>query len=207
VREVNHEFTWINASGEEETGSIELEYDHPALNPGVRYYHRVQRIVEPVGRAGSGSPLIQSAQVAQIDIDPWDALSEGSQPTPGVTYISPPVQQSPADGVPNQSTTAITFVWVASQGANEYVLQVFPEDDPSGQRNPRYQVTLRRDFGGTMSHTFEDAFAAGDRFYWRVGARRAGEAQPVNEMLLQRGWLYSSIRSFTTAQAPPPPPA
>ncbi len=204
--ERERDFTWITSGGEQETGSISLEYDHPALQPGVRYYHRVQRVVEPMSRAGSGAPLVQSAQVAQIDIDPWNALSEGSQPTAGVTYITPPALQSPASGAVNQSTSSITFVWGGTTGADEYVLQVFAADDPDGRRNPRYQVTLRQDFSGTMSHTFSDSFEPGTRFYWRVGARKAGEAQPVNELLLQRGWLHSSMRTFTTAQAPPGPP-
>ncbi|MFO8082496.1 MAG: hypothetical protein R6V07_19625 [Armatimonadota bacterium] len=209
LREVERDFTWLTAAGEEETGSISLEYDHPALQPGVRYYHRVQRVVEPLSRAGSGAPIVQSigpSQVAQIDIDPWNALSEGSQPTPGVTYITPVALQSPASGAINVSTSAITFVWSATPGANEYVLQVFPSDDPDGRRNPRYQVTLRHEGPGTMNHTFTDTFEPGRRFFWRVGARRSLEARPVNEMLLQRGWLHSAMRSFTTAQAPPPPP-
>jgi hypothetical protein len=207
--EVDRDFTYISAVGDEETVSVSLEYNDPALQAGVRYYHRVQRIVEPMSRAGSGAPIAQGlapSQVAQLDIDPPNALSDGSLPTSGVTYITPVALQSPSNGAVNQSTTQITFVWSTTVGANEYVLQVFPGDDPNGERNPRYQMTLRQDFGGTMSHTFEDDFAAGSRFYWRVGARRSGEAQPVNELLLQRGWLHSTMRTFTTAQAPPAPP-
>jgi len=206
---LQRDFTYLTSAGDEETVSVDLEYDDPALQPGVRYYHRVQRVVEPMSRAGSGAPVTQgvgTAQVPIINVDPWNALSEGSQPTSGVTYMTPPVLQEPASGAVNQSTTAITFIWGATVGADDYVLQVFPSSDPTGQRNPRYQATLRQGYGGVMSYTIEDSFAAGTRFYWRVGARRAGEAQPVNEMLLQRGWLYSSMRSFVTAQAPPPPP-
>ena len=202
---LSRDFTWISPAGEQETGTMDLEFNHPALIPGVTYYHRVQRVIEPMSRAGSGAPIATS-QTPTLDIDPWNALSEGSHPTPGVTYLSPPIQQSPSNGAVNQSTAAITFVWGTVVGANEYVLQVFPADDADGRRNPRYQVTLRQDYGGTMNHTFADGFASGTRFYWRVGARRAGEAMPVNELLLQRGWLHSSMRTFTTAQAPPPPP-
>ncbi|MBD3291377.1 MAG: hypothetical protein GF393_00525 [Armatimonadia bacterium] len=208
--EVDREFQWITPGGEQDTGSIDLEYSHPALNAGVTYYHRVQRVIEPPSRAGSGAPIAQqvgTSQVPLISIDPSNALSQGSQPTAGVTYLTPPVLQTPSNGAFNQSTVSITFTWSTTVGANEYVLQVFPADDPNGQRNPRYQITLRQDFGGTMNHTFTDNFEPGARFYWRVGARRAGEAQPVNELLLQRGWLHSSMRTFTTAQAPPPPPS
>lgn len=210
LTQVDREFEWITPGGEQESGSINLEYSHPALNPGVTYYHRVQRVIEPPSRAGSGAPIAQqvgTSQVPLIDIDPWNALSKGSQPTAGVTYLTPPVLHSPGNGALNQSTVAITFTWGTTVGANEYVLQVFPADDPDGRRNPRYQVTIRQEASGTMSHTFTDGFAPGTRFYWRVGARRAGEAQPVNELLLQRGWLHSSMRTFTTAQAPPPPPS
>ncbi len=203
------EFTWITPGGDQQTGSISLQFDRPALQPGVRYYHRVQRVVEPMSRAGSGAPIVQSlnpAQVATMTIDPWNALSEGSLPTPGVTYIAPAVLQSPSQGAVNVSTSAITFVWGATTGANEYALQVFPADDPDGVRHPRFQQTFRQEFAGTMSHTITRTFEPGSRFYWRAGARKAGEAQPVNQLLMQRGWLHSSMRTFTTAQAPPPPP-
>lgn len=204
--ERRRDFTWISGQGEE-SGSIEVEYNHPALQPGVRYYHRVQRVVEPLERPGSPiTAAVGTAQVAMIEVDPWNALSQGSLPTRGVTYIVPAVLQTPAAGSVNQPTSAITFVWNTTPGADEYVLQVFQSDDPGGQRNPRYQVTLRQDFSGTMNHTFTDNFTPGARFYWRVGARRSGEAQPVNQALLQRGWLFSEMRSFYTAQAPPPPP-
>ena len=101
---------------------------------------------------------------------------------------------------------SITFSWSSTLGANEYVLQVFTATDPDGERNPRYQEIVRHDFGGTISRTITDSFSPGQRFYWRVGGRRSGEAQPVNGMLAQRGWLFSPMRTFVTAQAPPPPP-
>ncbi len=209
LREIDREFRYTSPIGDEETVSVTVAWDDPALRPGVRYYHRVQRIVEPMARAGSGAPIAQAlspAQTAQIDVDPADALSKGSTPTPGVTYISPPVLQLPRDGTPDRSTTKLSFEWSAAAGADQYVLQVFPSDDPTGERNPSYQKTLRRTATGTMRHTFESALEPGTRFYWRVGARKSGEALPVNQQLLQRGWVYSSMRGFTTAQAPPPPP-
>jgi hypothetical protein len=203
--ELSRDFTWIGPGGDQETGSIDVEFIDPALQPGVTYYHRVQRLVEPMSRAGSGAP-IATLQVPTIDVDPWNALSQGSNPTAGVTYILPPVQQSPSDGAVNQSTVSITFSWSSTLGANEYVLQVFTATDPDGERNPRYQEIVRHDFGGTISRTITDSFSPGQRFYWRVGGRRSGEAQPVNGMLAQRGWLFSPMRTFVTAQAPPPPP-
>lgn len=207
--EVEREFTFLTPEGDEEDGSIELLFHHWALQPGHTYFHRVQRVIEPIRRAGSGSP-ITTGQVVDLDdpeinVDPDEALSEGSTPTSGVTYFTPPVLQSPESGAQNQSTSSVTFTWNATLGANQYVLQVFPEDDPEGQRSPRYQAEIRQDTGGTMFYTINDTFASNSRFYWRVGARRTGEPLPVNR-LGQAGWIFSDIRTFTTAAAPPPPP-
>jgi hypothetical protein len=212
--ELEREFTWLTTDGDEEDGDIELLFHHFPLQAGHTYYHRVQRVVEPPSRAGSGAPVttnqMRSAQDEDLDdpelnVDPASALGEGSRPTQGITYFTPPVLQSPEGGAENQSTSSITFTWNSTQGANEYILQVFPEDDPDGRRAPRYQAQIRQDTSGTMFHTINDTFASSARFYWRVGARRSGEPEPENR-LLGRGWLFSNIRTFTTAAAPPPPP-
>lgn len=211
--DVDLEFDYITPEGDEETVDLTAEYIHPQLIPGHTYYHRVQRVVEPMSRAGSGAPISTSqlspTQVTvnyELDVTPAAALSEGSRPTNGVTYFTPPILSSPEDGASNQSTTQITFTWNSTLGANEYVLQVFPEDDPDGRRNPEFQVTKRQDTSGTMFETINFNFAPSTRYYWRVGARRSGEALPENGRLNQRGWLFSEIRTFTTAAAPPPPP-
>lgn len=211
--DIDQDFTYVTRAGDQEDGTISLLYYHWQLTGGHTYYHRVQRVVEPPGRAGAGAPIatggISSMQdeleTPLIEIDPSEALGDGSTPTDGVTYFTPPVLQTPEHGASNQSTTSITFTWSASVGANEYVLQVFPEDDPDGVRNPDYQVTMRQDASGTLFETIDASFTSGSTFYWRVGARRSGEAKPLNGRLGQ-GWLFSDIRSFTTAEAPPPPP-
>ncbi len=204
-------YTYISAEGDEEEVDVDITYNHPPLLPGGTYYYRVQRVVEPETRAGSGAPIatsqvspMQVFEPAVLDVDPVEALSEGSKATNPVTYFSPVTLQSPDAGSQNQSTTSITYTWTTTLGANEYALQIFPEDDPSGLRNPDYMVTLRRDASGTMSQTFSGSFAANTRYYWRVGARRAGEATPM--MANVEGWLFSEMRTFTTAVAPPPPP-
>ncbi|MEA3400889.1 MAG: hypothetical protein U9R79_06525 [Armatimonadota bacterium] len=209
--DIDEEFTWISAAGEEETGTMQFIFFDDALQRGRIYYHRVQRVVEPMERAGSGAPIATSASPAQavtpvLDVDPPGALSEGSLPTAGVTYFTPPVLESPAPGARNQPTASITFRWNATLGADEYLLQVFREDDPSGLRHPEHQMQIRRASGGVMSHTIQARLAPGETFYWRVGARRAGEALPETGRLGQRGWLFSSMRSFATAAAPPAPP-
>ena len=213
--DVQRTFTWITPAGDEESGDIELLFHDLALQAGHTYYHRVQRVVEPPARAGSGAPVatagLQPAQAtplepAVLNVDPTDALGEGSAPTQGVTYFTPPTLQSPEDGAQNQSTSSITFTWNSTLGANEYILEVFPEDDPDGRRVPRYSAQIRQGESGTMFHTINDTFNSSTRFYWRVGARRSGEPLPKNGLLNERGWLYSEMRTFTTAAAPPPPP-
>jgi hypothetical protein len=211
--EVDEEFNYVTQAGDEDQISLELVFYDFGLQPGTRYYHRVQRVVEPIGRAGAGAPIAtgqvgtqQDLETPLISIEPGDALSPSSRPTAGITYFTPPVLQSPEDGSQNQSTSSITFTWNSTLGANEYILQVFPEDDPDGLRAPRYSAQVRQDTGGTMFHTINDTFAPNSRFYWRVGARRSGEPLPENGRLDQRGWLFSDIRTFTTASAPPPPP-
>ncbi|MEA3400951.1 MAG: hypothetical protein U9R79_06835 [Armatimonadota bacterium] len=213
--EIEEEFTYITAAGDEEDGSIDLLFYHWPLQAGHTYYHRVQRVVEPPERAGAGAPITTDSvrtmqqdelETPTLEIDPPESQAEGSKPTAGVTYFTPPVLQTPEDGAQNQQTNSITFTWSGTVGANEYVLQVFPEDDPDGRRNPDYEVQMRQDQTGTMFQTIDADFAPNSRFYWRVGARRSGEALPLNERLNQEGWLFSAIRSFTTAAAPPPPP-
>lgn len=211
--DVDLEFDFITSEGDEETIDLTAEYLHPQLQAGHTYYHRVQRVIDPMERAGSGAPIsttqVGPSQVTvnfELDVTPTDALSVGSRPTNGVTYFTPPILSSPEDGASNQSTSQITFTWNSTLGANEYILQVFPEDDPDGRRNPEFQVTKRQDTSGTLFETINFNFDPSSRFYWRVGARRAGEALPENGRLNQTGWLFSGIRTFTTAAAPPPPP-
>lgn len=208
----NEDYTYINGQGDEDTVTVDITYNHPPLLPGGTYYYRVQRVVEPPERAGSGAPVattqVRPAQVfvpADINVNPVEALSEGSKPTNGVTYFTPVTLISPAAGASGESTSSIRFTWNTTLGANEYVLQVFPADDPNGLRNPDYQVTERRDTSGTMSQTITATFEPGARYYWRVGARRAGEAEP--QMGNQVGWLFSEMRTLTTAIAPPPIPS
>ncbi|MGC9318812.1 MAG: hypothetical protein ACP5KN_12345, partial [Armatimonadota bacterium] len=55
--EIDEEFTYITADGDEEDGSISLLFYHWQLQGGHTYYHRVQRIVEPPERAGAGAPI------------------------------------------------------------------------------------------------------------------------------------------------------
>jgi len=211
--DVSLTWTYIDPEGDEEDIDLDAEFIHPQLQAGHTYYHRVQRVVDPPSRAGSGAPIttagVGPAQITvnyELDVDPASALSEGSRPTNGVTYFTPPILSSPEDGASNQSTSQITFTWNSTLGANEYILQVFPEDDPDGRRNPDFQITKRQDTSGTLFETINFSFDPSSRFYWRVGARRSGEALPENGRLNQRGWLFSGIRTFTTAAAPPPPP-
>ena len=210
--ERSRDFTWRTSAGEQETVSTQFLFFAPALQPGQRYYHRVQRVVEPLQRAGTGAPVASSAGISPaqfvpfLHVDPPRALSEGSTPTRGVTYLTPPGLQEPPAGAVDQSTHRLRFTWTGTVGANEYVLQVFPADDWGGQRNPLYQVITRHEMPVTISETIDGDFPPGRRFYWRVGARRAGDPLPFNEQLGRAGWLFSEMRTFTSAASPPSPP-
>lgn len=213
--QLDEDFTYTTSEGSDETGAVSLLFYHPPLVSEHTYHHRVQRVIKPEEAATSGTSSIprwlrmnlaaNELQTPQIAVDPEDALTEGSAPTEGVTYFPPPVLQTPEENASNQSTTSITFTWSGSVGANEYVLQVFPEDDPDGVRLPNHRAITIDDTPGTLFHTIDANFSSGSRFYWRVGARRSGEAKPLNGRLGEEGWLFSAIRSFTTASAPPPP--
>ncbi len=212
---VTYGFQYFDETGDQQDGDVDIEYNHPGLSPGITYYYRVQRITDPEYRAGSGAPIAQQVRPSQqqqfvtptIDVDPPESLGDGSAPTNPVTYFAPVVLQSPENGSQNQSTSSITFTWNTTLGANEYLLQVFPEDDPDGLRNAQYQSpVLRQETAGAMHYTISASFAPNTRFYWRVGARKSGEVAPIVGLGNLSGWLLSSVRSLTTAVAPPPPP-
>lgn len=208
---VTWDFTYLDAAGDEQSGSVDITYDKLALAPSETYTYRMRRIVEPEWRAGSGSPVTQGIGTSQvtpdITVDPPESLGDGSAASNPVTYFTPVVLQSPDAGAVNQSTTSITFTWDATPGANEYLLQVFPEDDPDCLRLAVHQGPVMRPPGaGSMHWTISANFQPSSTFYWRVGARRSGEVEPVNGLGNQTGWLFSRIRSFVTAVAPPPPP-
>ena len=120
--EYDLEFDYLTSEGDEETIDLTAEFMHPALQVGHTYYHRVQRIVDPMERAGSGAPIattqVRPAQVTvdyELEIDPPDALSEGSKPTNGVTYFTPPIlvsqRTAPPISPPGKSPSRGTQRW------------------------------------------------------------------------------------------------
>ncbi len=211
--EVSEDLPYTTAIGTGGSVEVDVTINHQALEAGQTYQHCVQWVTEPrLAAAGTGvaspastglHPITSVASVFRVQ--PPEALSSCSDATAPLTYFTPPSLQMPSDGAQNQSTSSLTFRWSSTAGADEYVVQVFPEDDPDGIRTPRYSVAVDESNAGTMSRTISDSFASSSRFYWRVGARRSGEARPENGRLNQRGWLFSDIRTFTTAAAPPPP--
>lgn len=193
-----------------EEGSVTVAYNDPPLVRGTRYYYRVQRVVEPLGRPGENPP-IATAQIEptdpEIEADPDSSvLSEPSNSCGPVTFFTPPVLSLPANGAPSERTDAITFTWQPSVGANEYVVQVFPSDDPDGIRAPILQSTIIRDSGSSVLNATIRNFSPGT-YWWRVGARASGDPErPINLMTGEQAWLYSSMRTFSTVQTPPPVP-
>lgn len=109
--------------------------------------------------------------------------------TTTVTAPPPPVLSSPSNGATNVSVTP-TFTWLPSAGASTYQIQVAispsftpPSIDVSGLTSTQYVVTPQQ------------PLASGTGYYWRVRAWNQGGFSD-----------WSTIWSFSTVPAPPPPP-
>ncbi|MBU0607783.1 MAG: hypothetical protein KKI08_07830 [Armatimonadetes bacterium] len=197
--------------GELEDGSVTVSFNDAPLVRGTRYFYRVRRIIEPLARPGENPP-IGTAQIEPvepvIEPDPDDSvLSEASNACGPVTFFTSPLLSTPDNGSASQRTDAITFTWQPSVGANEYRVQVFPTSDPDGLNAPILQSSVVRDNGAAILNATIQNFAASTTYWWRVGARQSSDARmPLNLMTGVREWLYSSMRSFTTANTPPSVP-
>jgi len=81
-------FTYIDRSGEQADGSVELTYDDPALVVGSSYYYKVQRVVDPIMPQPPQTGQVGPAQAA-LTVDPPEALGEASRAVGPVTYFEP----------------------------------------------------------------------------------------------------------------------
>lgn len=209
--ELTFQYEDATSDGELTDGSVTATYNHLAMVPGTRYFYKVRRITDPLSDPGTNPPIstAQTTVTPVITPDPdWSVITDASASCGPLTYYTVPLQSSPADAAANLTTTSITFTWQATTGANEYRVEVYPATDPDGTSAASFQSAVIRDSGSSvLSATISGPFSASTTYYWRVGARQSSDtSQPVNEQTGKSGWLYSTMRSFTTAASPPTPP-
>jgi len=216
---------FMDEENEQDTYTVDGTYNDFALLPGTTYFYRLWFVTDPDFPPGTQTPEITSQGVganrirrtrqqepgdAEFNPDRPDVVSQASKPVGPVTYILPPTPIGPPDGDTNQTTTEVTFSWQPSDGATDYRVDIFPGTDPGTMGNPIFQSPAIQPASNlnVVSWTLKGKnLQAGEDFYWRVGARKRGEASPVVDSIPNAGpYVYSRIRRFTTAIAPPPPP-
>lgn len=226
-KEVTITVNFRDEQGDWTTEDVTCTFVHPMLEPGRTYYHRIQRVTKPQFPPGTNPPLAQGSTDSafqgpednEIEQDyDFPMLSRASEPAGPVTYILPPQLISPSANPLPQNPSAITFEWSPTQGADEYMVEVFPPDDPNGWGQPIFRRTGIRPRGATsISETWRPAtgdLAPNSVYYWRVGARRSTEigargqgiprvGAPPHEIV---GYVLSEMRSFPTTSIPPEPP-
>ncbi len=200
-------FAWqfIDETGEQADGDVSITYNHLELVEGDTYYYKVRRVHDPI------RPQVPIADTAQDDlvdvdftIDPEDALSEATRKAAGpVTYFRPPGLQAPSNGLKTVNPSNVTFEWEPMDGADQYQVQVY---DNSLLRKPAvYKGPVQSSTGEVLMRHKPSGFTFGsnETYYWVVGAKRAGEAQPVSGS--EKGWIFSEVWSFSTPPTPPGP--
>jgi len=201
------EFTYVDRSGEQADGSVELTYDDPALMVASSYYYKVQRVVDPIMPQPPVTGQVGPAQ-AELTVDPPEALGEASRAVGPVTYFEPAVLVSPTNNSETVNPADVTFEWTPSDGADQYQVQVYSDMNLT---NLVYPSPVLSWTGGTlMTHTVTSTVFAGNTPYWWVVCnRKSGEAQPIARIGGQdrSGWIYSNKWGFTTTAGPPPPPS
>jgi len=200
-------FTYLDRSGEQADGSVDLTYDDPALTAGSHYYYKVQRVVDPIMPQPPLAGQVGAAQ-ATLTVDPPEALGEASRAVGPVTYFEPAVLVSPANNSETVNPADVTFEWTPSDGADQYQVRVYGDMNLS---NLVYQSPVLSWTGGSvMTHRVTSTVFAGNTTYWWVACNcKSGEAQPIARIAGQDrfGWIYSDKWSFTTTAGPPPPPS
>ena len=220
IEDMEVNFTYIDYTGgstsiNEADGSVVASFNHPALVTGTRYYYRIRRISDPLAVPGANPPIGTTQAVAAV-IEPtpdWRIITDASAAGGPVTFFTPPLQSSPADTASNLTTTNVPFTWQSSTGANEYRVEIFAATDPDGTGASVMQsAVIRNTSASILTTTLAGPFSGNTVYYWRVGARQSADPyRPTdswipNSAANNNGWLYSNMRSFTTATGPPPPP-
>jgi len=202
----NTSFSFRDYSGDMADGQVQITYNDPPLVPGETYFYKLRRVVDPI------RPVVPTASPAQVapefQVEPLDALGEPSQAIGPVTYFVSPALISPFNGSTSVNPTDLTFEWVTSAGADQYQVEVY--NNPLLSRPAVYQSqTIYSGAGTVLTHrAVSSALAGSTRYWWVVGSRKLGEAQPICYINGQyrTGWIYSSPFTFTTAEGPPFPP-
>ncbi len=202
----NTSFSFRDYSGDMADSQVQITYNDPPLVPGETYFYKLRRVVDPIRPV---VPMASPAQVApEFQVDPLDALGEPSQAIGPVTYFVSPALISPFNGSTSVNPTDLTFEWVPSAGADQYQVEVYNNPLLSGPAVYQSQ-TIYSSARTVLTHrAVSSALAGSTRYWWVVGSRKLGEAQPICYINGQyrTGWIYSSPFTFTTAEGPPFPP-
>jgi hypothetical protein len=203
-------YTYLDSQngGSIATATCTASYTDPALVAGGSYYYRAVRLVEPLAPAGSNPPIAGQQTGNQVTCTPDNSiLSQVSNAYGPITFYLPPVQYLPVDNASSQQSSNVSFTWQTTYGASQYIVQVYSQSDPYGQGLPYESSQIVYQTGGQASATVPGPFASGQHWYWRVGARQGMDvAFPLCMTTGRREWLYSLMRSFTSAGTPPPSP-
>lgn len=201
---------------------MDIEFRHDPLVPGTRYYYKVARLtvaappvqstVSSSGGGGGGGTQQNQNLAYELYISEASPVAGGATPLAEATLQSPPNYADLAAGSDTIDLSNVTFKWAATQGANEYVVQV--SDDirfPTGhvwQSDTDEGVVIQTPAaaGTVLSRTFttlDNRFPNATVLYWRVGARNTGDSLPPVD-----GYLFNAQPwSFAIMAGPPGPPS
>lgn len=205
--EVNGQFTFFDAQGEEEDGTYDVSYNHFPVVAGNTYYYKLKRVVDP------WRPQIPVAEQADdpvdptIEVDPADALTEASEPTNPVTFSEPvdSGQMLPSGTSVPINPSNPTFIWNPTLGADQYQVQIY--NDPLLTQLLISSPVITWTGQTQLSYQFTNLTLPGDQvLYWVVASRTSGEVNPQCQVgATTVPWVLSSKVNFRTVQLPPNP--
>ncbi len=198
-------FSYLDQAAAKTTGTLTATYNHVELVPGQTYFYKLRRIVDPGFVKNPLSKQAPALTAVAFTITPPEALSDPSDPAGPVTFFTPPAAQSPANGSTSVDyrTNQTTFEWTPTTGADRYRVILFKSADVSSLPAAMSPELTFLGESTTMRWTLGTNLDAATPYYWVVGARRSGEQPPTCTGV--SGWLFSTMRTFTTVNLPPPP--
>jgi len=226
--EITITVNYRDESGDWTTEDVDCTWVHPMLDAGSTYYHRVQRVTRPQfppgtnppisGGTGSTENVFQGPEDNEIDQGgDFPMLSQASEPAGPVTYITPVSLESPRENDVPQDPWSITFTCDPTDGADDYMIEVFDGSDPNGWGQPIWRRTGLRPTGSMVTATWQPAtgdLAENSTYWWHAGARKSTEVGPRGQGVPRvgvspheiTGYVLSAMRAFQTTVIPPPPP-